>query len=121
MSLQAPYRPVPIDDVLLAFPADVTDLMPDMAEIPEEFHSWGLTYKDGLAGKWLAFQQRWFMKGLPNTVEVDLKEGIDGDLAFRHLKAIQGSFQPKHEHKMAAVAFLASTWFEDIRYGDEDE
>ena len=68
--------------------------------------------------KWLAFQSRWFFRGLPETTSLDLKDGIDGKLAIRHLGAIQGSFAPKHEHKMAAVAYLASLWFNDVDYGD---
>jgi hypothetical protein len=47
-----------------------------------------------------------------------MKEGVDGNLAFRHLSAIQRSFTPKHEHKEAAVAYLASLWFEDVDYGE---
>jgi hypothetical protein len=32
-----------------------------------------------------------------------------------HLKAIMGSFQPKHEHKTAGVAYLMSLWFEAVQ------
>lgn len=44
-----------------------------------------------------------------------MKDGIDGDTAVRHLRAIQGSFAPKHEHKMEAVAYLASRWFTKVK------
>jgi hypothetical protein len=108
MALEAPYTPVPVDDVMLAFPADVSDLMPDYDWLREQV----------IDPEWVEFQRRWFFSGLPGSVEIDLKDGIDGETAFRHLKAIQGSFQPKHEHKEAAVAFLASQWFNSIDYGE---
>ncbi len=42
------------------------------------------------------------------------KPGIDETDAKRHLKAVLGSFAPKHEHKEAACAYLMSLWFEDV-------
>lgn len=103
-------KPQNVDDVLLAFPADVYPLMPPYEDIPEEFRD-----ANG-DNKWLQFQRDWFYGGLSADTDVDLKDGVDGTMAFRHLKAIQRSFQPKHEHKVAAVAYLASLWFNDITY-----
>ncbi len=100
--------PQDVDDVTLAFPADVRDLMPGYEDIPKEF-------KNFSKNKWVKFQQDWFFAGL-GKVEFDPKEGIDPKKAWRHLQAIQGSCQPKHEHKEAAVAYLASLWFDDVRY-----
>ncbi len=90
-----------------AFPARVSHLMPPYEEIPEEF----------LRGrnKWCDFQSDWFFHGVKN-VKVKVKEGIDQKVAMRHLGCIQGSFEPRHEHKAAAVAYLASLWFDDIQY-----
>jgi len=53
---------------------------------------------------------------LPKTIEFRVAEGVDGGLAIRHLQVIQASFEPKHEHKEAAVAYLASPWFTDFAY-----
>ena len=78
-------------------------MMPTYAEIPAEFK--------GSSGKWVDWQQEWFysgLKGLPVA-----KEGINLDAAMRHLAVIQGSWAPKHEHKQAAVAYLASLWFSE--------
>jgi len=50
--------------------------------------------------------------GLKKSEVPPVKEGIDVNMALRHLHAIQGSFEPKHEYKEAAVAYLASLWFE---------
>lgn len=93
-----------LTDMDVAFPARVKHLMPPMADIPAEFHNG--------RGKWSKFQQDWFYSGLA-TLNLIPRDGIDLKIALRHLKAIQGSFEPKHEHKEAAVAYLASLWFTD--------
>ena len=98
-------KPTPVDDVMMAFPANVAHLMPDMKDIPAEFKE-----RDNPGVK---FQQEWFFKGLKEIP--DAKDGIDLNMAMRHLHCIQGSFQPKHEHKEAAVAYLASKW---LKLGD---
>jgi len=43
-------------------------------------------------------------------------DGIDQNKALRHIKAILGSFEPKHEHKEAAAAYLLSLWFKSVKY-----
>ena len=96
--------PQPVTDIDLAFPARALELMPPADQIP------------AVDRKWLDFQHDWFMNGLPDDCEIDLMPGIDGNEAMRHLRVIQGSYAPKHQHKQAAVAYLASLWFRDIRY-----
>lgn len=111
--LEAPYAPVPIDDVLLAFPGDIAHLLPDWDDIPDEFKK--ASEQTESSRKWLKLQQDWFARGVSNPL-IDLEDGIDGETAWRHLSAIQGSYAPKHEHKESAVAFLASLWFRSIEY-----
>ena len=101
-------RPQQVSDVDMAFPANVSQLMPTMAEIPEDFRR-----ERGEAAPWVEFQQRWFFKGI-RGVTIVAKPGVDKAAALRHLATIQGSFEPQHEHKMAAVAYLASLWFEPV-------
>jgi hypothetical protein len=48
--------------------------------------------------------------------EIKPKEGVDVDKALRHIQAIMRSYQPKHEHKEAAVAYLLSQWFDDVTW-----
>jgi hypothetical protein len=80
---------------------DVSTLMPPYGSIPNEFKR-----EDHY---WCQWQRKWFYTGL---TELPLaKQNIDVDKAMRHLSAIQHSFTPKHQHKCAAVAFLASQWF----------
>ena len=96
-------QPTNVDDLQMAFPSGISSLMPSMDEIPEEFHT---TTFDNEWNKW---QTQWFFNGLKESPEP--KDGIDQKQAMRHLATIQGSFEPKHEHKEAAVAYLASLWF----------
>ena len=114
MSLKAPYLPQPVSDLELAFPAGriMSDLMPAMADIPEDFRR-----DQGDARPWIRFQQQWFFRGL-KSVAITAKAGIDRAAALRHLAAIQGSYDPQHEHKEAAVAYLASLWLEPVDLGD---
>lgn len=98
-------KPLDVSDVTLAFPATVIGtLMPTMEEIPEEFKKSN--------GPWQDFISMLFFKGgkLPS-----IKEGIDAGKARRHLGACLGSFEPKHEHKTAACAWLASMWYTEPR------
>lgn len=99
------YEIKEIDNVTLAFPADVQDLMPEYSAIPEEYKK---TWNDHNE-----FVTMWFFNGLENP-QFYPKEGVDADKALRHISAIMGSFQPKHEHKTAACAFLLAEWFEKI-------
>jgi hypothetical protein len=94
--------PQEVSDALLAFPGSVGPLMKDC---PSEFrHPY-----------WSKWQRTWFFEGLKEYPAP--KDGVDLRKAMRHLTAIQRSFEPKHEHKEAAVAFLASQWFDVPREG----
>ena len=96
-----------IDDATLAFPASVRHLMPAQADIPDEFrrHS----------NRWNRLFSDWFFLGL-ESLELTPKEGVDKAKALRHIRAVMGSFEPKHEHKEAAVAYLLNEWFVDEKH-----
>jgi anti-sigma factor ChrR (cupin superfamily) len=94
--------PHKVTDADLAFPARAMELMPEYSQIPDEFKS--------SAHPWAQWQAQWFYQGLKQAPTP--QPGIDLRLAMRHLQVIQGSYAPKHEHKAAAVAFLASRWLE---------
>ena len=99
-------KPKPIDNLTLAFCAagNLDELLPPMSEIPDEFkHD---------ANYFCRLQSRWFFEGI-SASEFHPKPGIDLNAAIRHLSAIQGSFEPKHEHKKAGVAYLMSLWFDE--------
>jgi hypothetical protein len=98
MATWAPQLIGPFDDVL--------PHMPHYDDIPEEF-------KYG-NNKWCHIQSEWFFNGIKGAVFTP-KPGIERQLAIRHLAMIQQSFDPSHEHKAAAVAYLMSLWFEDVQ------
>lgn len=94
--------PIPVTDVDIAFPANALELMPSMAEIPEEFHR-GSTVWNRLASDW-------FYTGLVEP-SFHMAPGVDGNEAHRQLSVIMRSHASKHEHKEATVAYLSSLWF----------
>jgi hypothetical protein len=94
-------KPIPVNTVDQVFGGRVNDILPPMKDIPEEFH------RDG--GVWVDWQQQWFFSGLKRWPVP--RDGIDLKLAMQNLQCVQGSFAPKHEHKQAGVAYLASLWF----------
>ena len=104
-------QPQEVDPMAAGFGAsrkELADLLPPMADIPEEFKKWPGTV-------WNRLQSRWFFKGIDARV-LQVKFGVDRKLALLHLKAIQGTFDCGHEHKEAAVAWLMSRWFEETEY-----
>ncbi len=87
--------------------------MPKMADIPEDFHRHhGTPYNDAVS--------HWFFAGARSDGQ-DLivdgerfspRPGVDGTKALAAIRAVLGSFAPKHEHKEAACAYMLSEWFE---------
>lgn len=106
-------KPQEVDDVTFAFPARVIGtLLPPMEEIPEEFH-----YPNIYGGKYkhLADSFNFIFYGEKDkndALHMRARPGIDIMTAGRHLLAIAGSFQPKHEHKVSGWCFLADKWFD---------
>jgi hypothetical protein len=95
-------KPHEVDDLTMAFPVNVCGtLLPPMALLPEEFQR--------ERSPWCSFAQRIFFGGgaFPNA-----KLGIDRRNAVRHLRAVLGSFEPSHEHKIAGAGYLFSQWCE---------
>ena len=118
MNLKPPYEPVETTAVQRTFSAGIDHLLPAYEDIPEEFKR--------LENPWVKFQRDWFFHGLPPNTQFGAKDGVNAETAFYHLHCIQSSYEPKHEHKEAAVAFLASLWFVGIKangkvYGEDFE
>lgn len=87
----------------------VRDLMPPYEEIPDEF-------KNPFGNnKWARLTSDWFFYGIKDAA-FKPKDGIDTDMALSHIMKILRSFEPRHEHKEAAVAYLLSQWFDDVEY-----
>jgi hypothetical protein len=101
-------QPKDVDGAALAFGGPMQKLLPPWDEIPAEFRQLGGT-------EWNRIVGRWFFRGLPDGTEWNAKEGVDTQRALRHLGAIMSSWEPKHEHKEAGVAYLMSLWFHSVR------
>jgi hypothetical protein len=99
-----------VTDIEMVFGAKIERLLPAFKDIPAEFKKVG-------ASKWERVADRWFARGL-RGVEFSPKEGIDLTKAIRHLATIMQSYEPPHEHKIAAVAYLMSLWFEDVKIAE---
>lgn len=94
------YYPVVLSDlqVRTGMPAPV----PPMDEIPQEF-----TERTNRYNKLVC---RWFASGL-DARSLMVKQGIDRKAAIYHLTCLMNSFELRHEHKIAAIAYLMSEWF----------
>lgn len=103
--LPKPYTPQRVTDVLLAFPATVQHLMPSPMDLEAARANWAFPMWERFA------TSDWFSGKVPANARIHLYEGIDGETAWRHLCCILGSYEPKHEDKIAAVATLAWAWF----------
>jgi hypothetical protein len=94
----------------IAFGVNALKYMPTWEEIPEDFQR-----EYGEAKKWVNIVDDWFFNGIKITSCV-MKEGIDRNTAMRQIQIIIGSFEPRHEHKTSAVAYLMSLWFGKFEY-----
>jgi hypothetical protein len=87
--------------------------MPKYRDLPEEFQDW----------HYHPFCQaisHWFMKGCePIThgicikgVNYVAKVGVDSKQALAAISSVMRSWEPKHEHKIAACGYMLHEWFE---------
>lgn len=98
--------PIKVDAAEMAFgggPGAMAKLLPPYASVPDEFKNDRSPY--------CKLVSEWFFRGLDKK-RLKVKDGIDESVAWRHMKTIMGSFEPKHEHKEAGVAYLMSQWFD---------
>lgn len=87
--------------------------MPKYDTLPDEFKRFhGNPFSEAVSS--------WFFSGAkayPNGIEIDgvkfvAKDGVPAGNALAAIRAILGSFEPKHEHKQAACAYLLHEWFD---------
>lgn len=94
--------PHDVSDLVLAFPASVVGtLLPEDRLIPREFHDSRNAFHRLASG---------IIHGNPPEGDWETKPGIDGERMSRHIAACARSFEPKHEHKIAGIAYLLSLW-----------
>lgn len=98
-------QPQVVDDLTLAFPANLGTLLPPRVDIPTDYPR---------RDEWMRLAGDWFYGTIPDDVKMNATPGVDAQVAGRHLTAILRSYEPKHEHKEEAVAWLASRWFTHV-------
>ena len=108
MRSKAPLLPKPVDNADLVFPTSTADMLPPYEDIPKEFKDWNHQIQ------WTKLARNWFYNGLGGDVKWTPRPGIDTDAALRHIQYCLGSWEPKHEHKMAGCAYLMSIWFKRV-------
>ena len=108
----ATFPVMEVSDLDMVFGGDdILKMMPTYADIPDEFKRGNTT--------WNRLVSEWFFFGI-KALNVTPKPWIDKTNALRHIRAIIGSFEPKHEHKEAACAYLMSQWFTDATWTRAD-
>ena len=92
----------PFDEKVLSnYNLNAHYLMPRREDIPTD-------YPD--IRRFEKLQSEWFYSGIKKEDLGSAKSGINQNLALNHLNLIQRSFDPSHEHKSEAVAWLMSKW-----------
>lgn len=109
-SLAPPYLPIEVSDIEIAFPAHGLRLMPKREDMPETNERWNALAHALFSGTADELQL------LPSIFMVE--NNFEPETAWRHLRCVLGSYEPKHEHKMEAVAFLLSLWFRHASWLD---
>lgn len=102
-------KPVGVSDIEMAFPTNLDALLPSWEELPEDFRR---NWHSG--NKWCDAASTWFYHGVSPDSEFEPREGVDPKAAFRHLGVCLGSWEPKHEHKIAGVGYLMSLFFKSV-------
>jgi len=109
-------KPVDVSKIDLVFPADVMGkMMPYYKDLPEEFNGRSQWRKNA----WCKQAEIWFFNGVDSKKStIKFKKHLtdaEQKMAVRQIQACLGSFEPKHEHKMAGVGYLMSLFFEKLK------
>ncbi|WP_312630989.1 hypothetical protein [Pantoea piersonii] len=96
-------QPIEITRLDIAFGGKAMKILPSYNSTPDEFKQMG--------NRWNKFVSQWFFNGLDKSEYPTAKDGVNLNLALLNIKACLVDFEPKHEHKIAGAAYLASQWF----------
>ena len=86
--------------------------LPEREDVPEEFNS-------TRSNPWCRIAEHWFFHGIDG--ELVAQDGIDWDDAVKHAKICLMSREPGHNHKISAVGWLLSQWFDAYVPGDDED
>lgn len=95
-----------IDDAGVAF-GDAS-VLPKFTDLPAEFREWHREFHCDVASK------LFFTGGSLADYGLKVRDGLDRGDVMRALRACLGSWEPKHEHKIAGVGYLLSQWCEKV-------
>lgn len=103
MTTTTPLPEVPeVDDVEMAF--STTKHLPPWSVLTEQERRGDGPYCDCV--------QHLFFMGGKITDHLTPKPGADVAKITRLFRALAGSFEPKHEHKIGGIAHLLAQWFD---------
>ena len=91
------------ENVYYNYRAVVTHLVPPREEIPNEF------FKNN--NTWSQFVSTLFFEG-GSFADLIEHKGIDRKKALRHINTVLQNMALEHNYKIAAAAFLLSSWFD---------
>ena len=95
-----------VSDAAVAFPT--TTPLPAWEDLTEDFQR-----GRGEAEPWHRIVSKIFFEGgRLSDFGLTPKDGVDVNKAMRAILVCLGSWEPKHEHKTAGVAFMLSEWFD---------
>tara|TARA_R110002096_G_C14459064_1_gene712137 strand:- start:618 stop:974 length:357 start_codon:yes stop_codon:yes gene_type:complete len=108
-------KPIEVNDAEMVFPAEVMGrLMPYYKDLPEGFNGQG----KWMNNPWCKNAETWMFNGVDvkkSTVKFkDTLDETEQRMVWRQLQCCMGSFEPKHEHKMAGVGYLMSLFFDKL-------
>lgn len=87
--------------------------MPRYDSLPEEFQDWHRQPYCKAVSSWFYRGAKSYTGGIElDGVNYKAKPGVDAGKALAAIKAVLGSFEPKHEHKIAACGYMLSEWFD---------
>ena len=95
-----------VTDIDIAF--GTTDHLPYWDDLPEDFRRQWHWRTHPFCGP---INELWHAGGKLTDHGLQPKPGVDEEKAMRVIAAHLRSFRPKHEHKIAGVAYMASQWF----------
>jgi len=108
--------PKHVDAVTLAFPANVVGVyLPKLEEIPDKYKTNEYSWKGGCELATRIFSNECSGK----KVGFVPMPGVDPQGVWEHLSVCLGSYQPKHEHKIAGTGWLIEMWICRFLLDDE--
>ena len=87
--------------------------MPKYETLPDAFRDWNRNPFCEAVSSWFCRGAKAHKDGIEiRGVAYVAKPGVSASKALAAIKAVLGSFEPKHEHKIAACGFMLSEWFD---------